>query len=616
MSQSSGFLGFLRVVGRGINLTRIIILNLVFFGLLALFFIGMGQHEKVSVPDASVLVLHPQGQLVEQYSISPLQRVAANVNGASVGQVRLRDLLRGIEAASEDKRITSLLLVPDELQASGFAALRELGGALDDFRATGKKVYVWSAGMTQTQYYLAAHADRIMLDPQGGILLTGLSSYRAYFKDLLDKLGITVHLFRVGQYKSAGEPFILDHASEAAKKADAYWMDGLWNTLIDEIAAARGIAPQALRGDIRALPEAVAAAGGSLAKVALNQELVDALMTRSEVRAWLREQGTPDGDDSFRQVSFKRFLAAHPVSPIKFGKKIAVVVAEGEIVAGEKKPGTINGEVTADQIRKVRNDKAIVGMVLRVNSPGGAVYPAEVIRRQVAMTRAAGKPVVVSMGDMAASGGYWISMNANRILAEPNTITGSIGIFGMYPEIPEALGKIGVQVDGVGTTPWAGAFDLRRHLDPRVGQVIQSVIDKGYRDFVGKVAAARGVSFDAIDAVAQGRVWSGEQALDRGLVDQLGGVEDAIALAAELAETEDSYAVQYIEPPMSELETFLANLQRGRSGTVVRALGLKVPAAWLQATGLAPGLKMLASLKPGQPTVMAYCFCRVGPGPL
>lgn len=611
MSNSSGLYGFLRVIGRGINLTRIVILNLVFFGLLAILFVGMAAKETVRVSNDSVLVLEPRGQLVEQYSIDPLQRALAGFGNNGPRQVLLRDLLRGIDAAAADSRIKSMLLVPDQLDAGGYAALREVGKALDRFKAAGKIITVWSAGMQQTQYYLAAHANRIEMDPQGGVLLTGIGGYRAYYKDLLDKLGVTVHLFRVGEYKSAAEPFVLNQASEEAKRADAYWMGGVWDTLIDEVAANRKIAPAQLRADIAALPDEVEASQGSLADMALKQHLVDGLMTQPELRAELRKQGKPDGKDSFRKIDFDRYLALAAKPSLKMGKSVAVVVAEGEISAGDLPPGKIGGDSTAAQIRRARNDDNVAALVLRIDSPGGAVFPAEQIRREVAQTRAAGKPVIVSMGDVAASGGYWIGMNADRILAEPNTITGSIGIFGMYAEIPDTLAKIGVHTDGVGTTPWTGAFDITRPLDPRVGRVIQSVINKGYRDFVGHVAAARGKSFDAIDAVAQGRVWSGQQALDRGLVDEMGGLQDATRLAAKMAKLGDDYPVKYIERPLGTLERMLLDFSHGQGGAMVRATGLQVPAWWMKLPDMLPGVSLLREHKPGQPQTYAYCFCRV-----
>lgn len=609
MATSNGFLGFLKVIFRGLNLTRLVILNVVFFGLLLLLFAGAASRQALVVAPDSVLVLEPRGTLVEQFSIDPVQRALAGLTGEAPRQVQLRDLLRGIDAAAGDERIARLLLVPDRLDAQGFAALREVGAALDRFRAAGKEVLVWSAGMQQAQYYLAAHADRILLDPEGGVTLLGLASYRPYYKSLLDKLGVAVHLFRVGEYKSAAEPYILDQASEDSRQADAYWMGGLWNTLLDEIAAQRKIDARQLRADVERLPEEVEAANGDLAQLALQQHLVDQLATRADLRVLLAKNGgKADGD--FTRVDFDGYV--NSLAPQVIGQSaVAVVVAEGEITSGKAAPGGIGGDTTAALVRAAREDDNVKALVLRVNSPGGAVYPAEQIRREVTLTREAGKPVVVSMGDVAASGGYWISMNADTIFAEPNTITGSIGIFGMYLEVPQALDKIGVHMDGVGTTPWAGAFDIRRPLDPRVGRVVQSVIDKGYRDFVGRVAQARGVTFADIDKVARGRVWSGQQALERGLVDKLGGLGDAIRQAAADADLGDNFRVVYQERPLGSLEALLLKLGSGNGAALLRAAGVRVP-AWLVAIPDAlPELAMLRNLKPGMPASYAYCFCQV-----
>jgi protease-4 len=387
-------------------------------------------------------------------------------------------------------------------------------------------------------------------------------------------------------------------------------MGGVWDTLLDEVAAERHIDAAQLRADIDQLPASVDAAHGDLAQLALQQHLVDGLATEDDLRADLRKQYTAANGDDFRQVDFDNYVAS--LGPATGGgPAVAVVVAEGEIAAGNLPPGRIGGESTAQLIRNARNDDDVKAVVLRVDSPGGAVYPAEQIRREVALTRQAGKPVIVSMGDVAASGGYWISMNADKIVAEPNTITGSIGIFGLFYEIPQTLDKIGVHTDGVGTTPWAGAFDIRRPLDPRVGQIVQSVIDKGYRDFVGRVASARGKDFDAIDKIARGRVWSGKQALDRGLVDKLGGLQEAIKLAATTAKLGDNYHVSYEERPLGTLERLLLDFGRGSGGAMLRAAGIRLP-SWLAALPAAvPELALLENLKPGVPAAYAYCFCRV-----
>ncbi|HWU75010.1 MAG TPA: signal peptide peptidase SppA [Rhodanobacter sp.] len=605
---------FLYRLGRGINITRLVITNLVFFCLLFIVLMVMlviGFSGSHVVQQDSVLVLKPQGQLVEQYSIAPLQRVLSNLSGDDTGQVQVRDLVGAIDAAASDPHVTRILLLPGDLQGGGFAALREVGAALDRFRAAGKPVIAWAVNLDQGQYYLAAHADRLLVDPQGGVMITGLANYRLFYKDLLDKLGVDVHLFRVGQFKSAAEPYILDHASLEAKQADSYWMGGLWNGYLDEVAGLRKLDPATLRDDIDQLPQHIAGTHGDLAQLALNEHLVDGMATRAELVAMLRKEGVPAGPEGkgFRQVDLGRYVASARHDSQSLAPGVAVVVAEGEIAAGKRPPGSIGGESTAALIRAAREDRRTRALVLRVNSPGGEVFAAEEIRREVVLTRAAGIPVVVSMGNVAASGGYWISMNANRIFAEPNTITGSIGIFGMYYSVPNTLAKLGIQSDGVSTGPMAGAFDITRPLDPKVGMVIQAIIDKGYRDFVGNVAKARGKSYDAIDAIAQGRVWTGKQALQRGLVDQLGGFRDAVADAAKLAALGKDYPVRYEEAPLGGFERYLVGLNHQASMHLLQSWGVRLPRWFAQLPALAPELQLLRSAKAGTPNIYADCLC-------
>ncbi len=614
--QPNGFWAFLRVFGRGINGVRLVIINVVFFGLLGLLLLlvlGLyaGRHAGQEVVDHSVLVLQPRGQLVEQYSVEPLQRALAGLSGEAPKQVQLRDLVGAIDAAAKDSRITRIVLDASQLHSGGFAALREVGAALDRFRASGKPVIAWSPSLDQYQYYLAAHADRVLLDPKGELMITGLANYRLFYKDLLDKLGVQVHLFRVGQFKSAAEPYILDHASPASKEADSFWMGGLWDEYIDEVAKLRKIDPAALRVDIDDLPAKIATTNGDLAQLALDEHLIDGTATRAQLIEMLRKQGVPAGKKGFgiREVGLARYVADLPHQGNAFAPGVTVVVAEGDIGAGRRPPGSIGGESTAALIRAAREDKHTRALVLRVDSPGGEVYAAEQIRREVALTRAAGIPVVVSMGDVAASGGYWISMNANRIMAEPNTITGSIGIFGMYYSVPSTLAKLGIASDGVATGPMAGAFDITRPLDPKVGAVIQAIINKGYRDFVGGVAKARGKSFDAIDAIAQGRVWTGRQALQRGLVDQLGGLDDAIGEAAKLAKLASGYPVRYEEAPLSTFERFLISMKQNAMVTTLQGYGIHLPRWVAQVNAMAPDLALLRRAEPGKPNVYAYCFC-------
>ncbi|HEX5353362.1 MAG TPA: signal peptide peptidase SppA [Rhodanobacteraceae bacterium] len=608
-----GFAGFLRALGRGINIARLVIINVVFFGLLLLV-LGFVFRGVPKVGAHSVLLLRPQGRLVEQFSVDALARAVARASERSAGEVRVRDLVTAIDHAAHDSRITGILLDPSGLQFGGMGALEDVGAALDRFRAAGKPVIAWGTRFDQMQYLLAAHANEVLLDPAGSISITGLSDYRSYYKNLLDKLGVTAHLFRVGQFKSAAEPFILDQPSPAALKADQYWMGGMWSIWLGEVGNLRHIDPAALSQQIDDLPAEIPAANGDVAQLALKLHWVDGLATREQLVRMLQKHSAVTANGvGFRAVDLAHFLP----QTVDFGigkPQVAVIVAEGDIVAGRQPPGKIGGESTAALIRGARADPAVHAIVLRVDSPGGEAFAAEQIRREVVLAEQAGKPVVVSMGDTAASGGYWISMDANRIFAEPDTITGSIGIFGLYFSAADGLAKLGINTAGEGTTPLAGAFDFRRPLDPALNAMIQSSIDAGYRRFVGNVGKARGKSYADVDAIAQGRVWTGAQAMQRGLVDQMGGLHAAIAWAAKGAKIGNDYTVRYVEPPISAFQRFVLGIGNSASAHALASLGLQLPKSWLLAAPkLLPDLAWLRHAVPGKPVEYAYCFCRLQP---
>ncbi|MEG1678780.1 MAG: signal peptide peptidase SppA [Stenotrophomonas sp.] len=610
------------------NFTRRLILNLLFFGLLFLILIvlmvavGKGASSAPALQEGTTLVIAPEGRLVEQYSTDPLSRALGKALGeTNAEELQLRDLIRAIEAAKDDKKINRVVLQLDKLQPSGFASMREVTAALQDLRAANKQVVAFSENMGQSQYLLAAQADEVYLDPMGGLLLEGLGRYRQYFRSgLQDKLGVDVHLFKVGEFKSAAEPYVLDAASPQAKEADLFWMNDVWQRYLGDIAKARKLDAAQLAAGIDTLPEGVAAAEGDLARFALQQKLVDGLKTREEVDALLTERGVADGDadGGYRQIGLGDYLTQLDArrSPMDSRPQVAVVVAEGEIGGGDLPAGRIGGVSTSALLREARDDDDVKAVVLRVDSPGGEVFASEQIRREVEALKAAGKPVVVSMGDMAASGGYWISMNADRIYADESTITGSIGIFGMIPNFARSLDKIGVHTDGVGTTRFAGAFDVTRPMDPAVGQVIQSVINKGYADFTGKVAAARNKPVEAVDEVARGRVWSGAQAKERGLVDAFGGLKAAVEHAATLAKLgeSDKFRVRYIEKAATPFAQFMTGFAGSRAGAWMLAdSGMARMLIAKQMPELDTQLRFVEDAvkdRNGAPVKsLAYCFC-------
>ena len=610
------------------NFTRRLILNFLFFGLLflflVLFLVAVGRGSGVQpLTERTTLVIAPEGRLVEQFSADPVSRALAKALGDKSGEeIQLRDLVRAIDAAKDDKNIERMLLRVDGLQASGYASMREVAASRARFKASGKQIVAFGENLEQSQYLLAAQANEIYIDPMGSMMLEGLGRYRQYYRrGLQEKLGVDVHLFRVGEFKSAAEPYILDAASPESKEADLYWMNDIWGRYLEDIAKLRKLTPEQLSAGIDTMPEGIAAAGGDLAKFALQQKLVDGLKTQEEVETLLAERGVADSDadGGFRRIDMPAYLAQHDAKHLPIGDKrpqVAVVVAEGEITDGEQPAGTVGGKSTSALLREARDDDDVKAVVLRVDSPGGGVYPSEEIRREVAALKAAGKPVVVSMGDLAASGGYWISMNADRIYADPSTITGSIGIFGLIPNVTRTLDKIGVRTDGVSTTRFAGAFDITRPMDPAVGQVIQSVIDKGYADFTGKVAAARNKSVEDVDAVARGRVWSGAQAKERGLVDELGGFEAAVADAAARAKlgAADKFRVRYIEKAASPFSQFMSGFAGSRLGAsllkdsdVARVLLAK---AMPETDAQLRFVEEAATTRNGAPVkALVYCFC-------
>ena len=613
---------FFQFLWNAVNFTNHLVFNLIMLfiliGILAVISAGMSAKSFTPLRDDTALVLDLEGVLVEQRTVDSISTALAEAQGGGEREILLRDVLRIIKAAKKDPHITHLVLNTDGYNAPGMASTREIAAALKDFKTSKKPVYAFAHNYEQKQYLLAAQADKVFLDPEGAFFPEGLGRYRLFYREALqDKLGLDVHLFRVGEFKSAAEPYILDAASKESKQADLFWMNDIWQRYLQQVGTARGITPEAIATAINELPQRLAAAKGNLAQLALNEKWVDGLKTAYEMEQYLVDQGVAFDDESgsFQQIDMIDYLGH--VNSKEMTKPqtdtVAVVVAQGEIVDGEQPQGMVGGVTTSALIRAAREDDEIKALVLRVDSPGGSVFASEQIRREVELTKAAGKPVVVSMANVAASGGYWISMNADRIYADESTITGSIGIFGLMIRAPRTLEKIGVRSDGVTTTPWAAAFDMTRPMDDPTKKVIQSVIEHGYSQFISKAAKARKQTPEAIDANARGRVWSGFQAKEKGLIDAFGGLQVAIDDAAARAKLgKNDYRVDYIEEPMSPFEQFISNLA-GNSETqgLVRwaspALGL------IQQTRM--GQQIRADLQwldrnTSKPVnAVAHCFC-------
>ena len=512
-----------------------LILLLVIFGVL----IGILRGSVPRIPAKAALLIAPEGQLVEQLSGDPLERALQQTRGETRHETLLWDLTDSIRAAANDQRIAAVALDLEKFEGAAQPTLEELAAALREFRASGKKVIAYGTEMTQERYYLAAQADEVLLDPMGFVLIEGYDRFRHYLKDVLDKIGVEINVFRVGSFKSAVETFTRMNMSPEDREESRVYLNALWTSYQAAVTRARKLPPDALEKYVESLSKTVPAAGGDAARVALQANLVTSLKTRIEFEQRLVGLvGKDDDTNSFKSVSaddYVRYARAQKKLKADGKARIGVIVAQGDIVDGDQPPGTIGGETVARLIRQARTDKNIKALVLRVDSPGGSVLASEQIYRELVELRSAGKPVVVSMSGYAASGGYYISAPADEIWASPATITGSIGIFAIIPTIERTLGKVGVGVDGVGTTPLSGQLRLDRPLGDEARTLLQSTVSRGYNEFLERVATGRKKSRDQVDAIAQGRVWAGTDARRIGLVDQLGSFNDATRAAARVA---------------------------------------------------------------------------------
>lgn len=596
-----------------LDVTRRTFVNLLFLLIViivvSLFFSG----GVKPLSNKTALVLEIRGDLVEQYETTLRDTVLDNVGGDSKRTVRLRDVIVVLDAAARDPNISSVVLLLDEMQGGGMAMLREFGAAVDRVKKSGKTVVAWSGSYDQKRYLVASHASEVYVHPMGMVMIEGFGGRRNYYRDALDKVGVTVNLIKVGTYKSAAEPYIANGPSDAAREADAYLYNALWSGYTGLVEKNRKLPDGAIAGMIESLPERMENAGGSAAKVALQAKLVDGLKTRDELRDLMIKRGVADDDiKSFRQIGFYDYLSRHPQK--QFGDAVGVIVASGSITDGDGGPGVIGGRSMANLIRQAREDDNIKALVLRVDSPGGSAYGSELIRRELELTRAAGKPVVVSMGSVAASGGYWISMASDEVIADPATITGSIGVFALLPTADKVAAKLGIHTDGVTTTWLADAYNPLRPLDPRFEQLVQSSINNVYSDFTTKAAAARKTTPAKIDEVGQGRVWTGVQAKERGLVDRLGGYNDALASAAGRAKLGKDYRVVYVERPVTRVERFLqmAGASAVQAMTIQVKLGLienAIPAG--PVNQVAADMAFLSELTTERKPFAAvtHCFC-------
>ncbi len=555
----------LKNLARFINFTRLFIVNSIFLILVMLFVIAINvEEQKVNIAEHSVLHLNFNGSIVEQKQpvdfSSELSRQMFAANQPQTKEYQIDEILHMIRYAQHDSRIDSILLELDGLQSAALNHLADIGQALNDFKASGKRVTAIADNYSQSQYLLASFADKIYLNPQGLVLLQGFSVYRLYFKEALDKLLITPHIFKVGTYKSFVEPFTRNQMSEESKLANRHWLNQLWHNYIDTVIAERqgksDISAQSLSPSLAQLKSALKKAGGDTALYAQQAGLVDALNNRFEIINQLKEQAKAQGVD-FNLLAYEDYQSTLPYlyAEKNSDKQIAVIHGSGEILNGEQSIKFIGGDSFSKLLNTALVDKQVKAVVIRLDTPGGSAFASEKIRQRILALKKAGKKVVVSMGSVSASGGYWIASAADTILASPTTLTGSIGIFGLFASADKALNKFGIYNDGVGTSELSTIAPTRA-LNPDLADIIQMGIEHGYQQFLSVVAEGRNMALAEVDKIAQGRVWTGVDAQQNGLVDQLGNLQDAIDEAAQQAGL-TQYSIKTIGPALSAKQQLL-----------------------------------------------------------
>ncbi|ASC56616.1 signal peptide peptidase SppA [Vibrio vulnificus] len=551
-------------IWKAITFVRLALTNLIFLLSIALvyFIYFYGHDTQPQVEQPSALVLNLSGPIVEQsLYINPMDSFAGSLFGEDIPKENvLFDVVDTIRYAKDDEKITGLVLSLRDMPETNLTKLRYIAKALNEFKASGKPVYAVGAFYNQSQYYLASYADKIYLAPDGGVMLKGYSAFNLYYKTLLEKLDVTTHVFRVGTYKSAIEPFVRDDMSPAAKESATRWLTQLWGAFVDDVANNRKIDPKTLNPSMEEFLSQLKSVNGDLAALSIKLGLVDELATRQQLRAQLAEKFGASGDDSYKAISYYDYRATMRDNFDVNADDIAIVVASGTIMDGQQPRGTVGGDTVAGLLRQARNDDKVKAVVLRVDSPGGSAFASEVIRNEVQALKDAGKPIVVSMSSLAASGGYWISMSADKIIAQPTTLTGSIGIFSVITTFEKGFNKLGIYTDGVGTSPFSGE-GISTGLSKGASQAFQMGIEHGYQRFISLVGNNRDLSLDAVDKVAQGRVWTGYDALQHGLVDQIGDFDDAVAEAAKMAQLEN-YNLYWVEEPLSPTEQFIQEFMK------------------------------------------------------
>ena len=579
----------------GVSRVISVLVPLIFFGVfIAAFSLSRGDAGPESLPDKAALLIAPSGALVEDAPAS--DPLAALLSQDYQQPTVLQDVISAIRRAAEDDRISAVVLDLENVSGPTTSQTLELSAAIAQFKSAGKPVIAKADFYSQANYLLAAQADQVFLHPEGGLFLEGFSVYRAYLRTFLERVRVTMHVFRAGDNKSAVEPYLRDDMSDGEREVISRWLTGLWSGYTALAESGRGMAPGSMDAFIATFPEQLGAAGNDLAETLLAAGWIDVLADHDEMDAALvKWVGAEDEDGFAPMVSLEQY---HDDSAMRRSESeqglplIAIVPVEGTLVPGESEEGMAGSDTIADYIESALEAEDLAAIVLRVNSPGGSVFASDQIRRKLFEVRERGIPLVVSMGSVAASGGYWIAAEADEIWALPTTITGSIGAFSAFPTIEGVLDYLGVTVDGLGTTALAGAASFERGLSPEMASIVQALSIGAYDDFVQLVATGRGMSRDAVEQVADGLVWTGQEAAQNGLVDDLGGLEQAVAAAASLAGVEQWRTRRTSVPPSFE-SLFIEELSRSLTQSVLPK------GAWFQAlaNSFTPVVKSVSSLR-------------------
>ena len=614
MSSRTSFTKIFSILWSGIDGVRKV-LHLVILLFIFSIVASVLSSQVPAIPSKAVLVIRPSGNFVDQLAGDPYDRALQELFGEEKPQTLVQDVIDGLDYAKDDGRIKAVVLDLSAIPRGGLSKLQRIAGALDDFRSSGKPVIANADYYGQGAYYLAAHADEVYMHPDGLFLLRGFGIYMNYYKGLIDKLQVDWNVIKVGTHKSGPEPYTRDSMSDENRESMSSLLNQLWSLYKDDVMSARELQENTIDDLMGNLVEYTETLGGDLGQLALDFGFVDELVTRDELLTRIIEASGTVADEhgNYPATDLDEYLDQMRLlkDAGEAEEYVAVVVAAGEILNGSQAPGTIGGDSTAQLLRRARIDESVKAVILQVDSPGGSAFASEIIRNEVEALKAAGKPVVASMSSVAASGGYWISMAADRIFASQYTITGSIGIYVMFPTYQRSLDAIGITTDGVGSTFWAGELRPDREMTNETRTMLQLVTNKGYDDFISKVAMHRGIDKDDVDTIAQGQVWTGREAIEHGLIDEIGDLDAAIETAAELADLEpDGYGMKYFEKELSPGERLVLDLMGGVKwlGFNLESFAAKRSSIERMANVLEDAISPIMRLNDPK-GLYAHCFC-------